>query len=147
MDFKIPKNEILVDIMFADRGQASEEFYLYLDQFSPLHKGEQTLEEFINADQFFIPAKKYPGREFQILNFQNIIFVEEKSMAEESPHTSLWATLSNGREYEIKLFEALPDFHSRTIDFFNMPRTFLPFIHGQTKIHINRNHILRAREK
>ncbi len=147
MDLKIAKNELLVEIMFVDSGQSAEDFYLYLDQFSPIHKSEQTLEEFINSDHLFIPAKKYPDREFQILNIQKIIFIREKSAAKELPHSSIFVTLGNGQDYEIKLFEALPDFHSRAIDFFNTPRIFLPFIHGLTKIHINRNHILRAREK
>ncbi|MEI6614163.1 MAG: hypothetical protein WCL37_04640 [Chrysiogenales bacterium] len=146
MDLKIPKIEVLVDIMFIDREQVAEEFYLYLNHFSPLHKGEQTLEEFINSDQLFIPAKKSLNREFQILNNQSIIYIKEKNRAEESPGASIRIHLRNSQDIEIKLFELLPDFHSRPIDFFNNPRTFLPFIHDRARIYINKNHILRASE-
>jgi hypothetical protein len=147
MDLKIPKIEVLVDIMLIEPEQAAEEFYLYLNHFSPLHKGEQTLEEFINSDQLFIPVIKSLDREFQILNNQNIIYIKEKNMAEESPGASIHIFLRNGQDFEVKIFEPLPDFHSRPIDFFNTPRTFLPFIQEQIKIYINKHHILRAREK
>jgi hypothetical protein len=147
MDLKIPKIEVLVDIMFIDGETKAEEFFLYLNHFSPLHKGVQTLEELINSDQLFIPAKKSPGREFQIVNSQSIIYIKEKSMAEESPGASIRVVLRNGQDFEIKLFEPLPDFHSRPIDFLNTPQTFLPFIHNQIKIYINKNHLLRAGEK
>jgi hypothetical protein len=144
---KIPKIETLVDIMFVDRQQAGEEFFLYLDHFSPLHKGEQTLEEFINSDLQFIPAKRAPDREFQILNTQSIIYIKEKTMAEEFPGSAVRVFLRNGQDMEVKLFEPLPDFHARPVDFFNDPRTFLPFIHQQLKIYINKNHVVRAGEK
>jgi hypothetical protein len=147
MDLIIPKIEILVDIMFIDRGQAAEEFFLYLNHFSPLHKGEQTLEEFLNSDQLFIPAKRSQDREFQILNTQSIIYIREKSMAEELPGASIRVFLRNGQDSEIKMFEPLPDSYSRPIDFFNTPRTFLPFIQNQIKIYINKNHIMRGGEK
>jgi hypothetical protein len=147
MDLKIPKIEILVEILFIDREQTVEEYFLYLDHFSPQHKGQQTLEELLNSDMVFIPAKKSFNREFQILNSQSIIYVKEKDAAEEPPGASMRVYLRNGLDAEVKLFEPLPDFHSRPIDFINTPRTFLPFILERTKIYINRNHLLRAGEK
>jgi hypothetical protein len=147
MDLKIPKIEVLVNIMFVDRGQTIEEFFLYLNHFSPLHKGEQTLEEFINADPLFIPAKRSQDREFQILNTRSIVYIKEKSMAAEFPGAAIRVFLGNGQDMFIKLFEPLPDFHSRPIDFLNDPRAFLPFIHEQSKMYLNKNHIVRASEK
>ena len=133
--------------MFIDREQAAEEFFLYLDHFSPLHKGEQTLEEFINSDQLFIPAKRSPDREFQILNTQSIIYIKEKSMAEEFPGAAIRVFLRNGQDMRNQNVRTPAGLSFPAHRFFQHPRTFLPFIHEQIKIYINKNHIVRAGEK
>jgi hypothetical protein len=142
MDMVIPKTEIQVDIVQTD--QKCEEFFLYLNNFSPWRNGPETLEEFLNSQQSFIPGKRCIDRSFQIVNRQNIIYAKEKSPVAEQTTVLIQVQLRNLETLNVSLYELLPTFSARPIDFLNSPPVFLPFIHEQTRIYINKNHILRA---
>ncbi len=142
MDLVIPKTEVLVDVLQADR--ECEGFYLFLNQVSPLHNGPQTLEEFLNSQQSFIPAKRALDGGFQILNGRNIVYVKEKERVCEQALMLIRVELRNQETLLVGPYEPLPAANARPIDYLNSPPAFLAFIQGQTRIYINKNHILRA---
>jgi len=145
MDLVIPKTAVLVDILQADRD--CEEFYLFLNQVSPLRNGPQTLEEFLNSQQLFIPAKRALDGRFQIVNGRNIIYIREKEPVGEQPLMLIQVELRNQETLLVGPYEPMPAANARPIDFLNSPHVFLAFIQGQTRIYINKNHILRAGEQ
>lgn len=145
MDLVIPKTAVLVDILQTDR--ECEGFYLFLNQVSPLRNGPQTLEEFLNSQLLFMPAKRAIDGRFQILNGWNIIYVREKEAAGEQPLMLIQVELRNQETLVAGPYEPMPAANARPIDFLNSPNVFLAFIQGQTRIYINKNHILRAGER
>lgn len=146
MNLKIPKIEVKVDIVMIDGMSKTEECSLFLNQHSQFHRGSETLEEFLNSEQLFIPVKRTITGKFFILNTDALIWVREKTKAEEKGEKVMFVHFSGQNSLEVRNFQILPESHSRTVDIFNTANVFLPFLHENCKVYINKTKILRIME-
>ena len=147
MDLKIPKREITVTIAMLDQAQDPQSYHIYLSQCSRRHTGEESLEEFLNGENTFIPIKHSENNDFIIAGVQHILYVEEQEPIDIDPLSTLKLEMVGGLTMKLEHFEPQPLFHSRPVDFFNTTQTFLTFCRNKRKIHINKAHILRVLEQ
>ena len=146
MNLKIPKIEVKVDIVMVDSMSKTEECSLFLNQHSQFHKGSETLEEFLNSGQSFIPVKRTITGKFFILNIDALIWAREKIKVEEKGEKTMFIHFPGQNSLEVRHFQILPESHSRTVDIFNAANVFLPFLHENCKVYINKTKILRVME-
>lgn len=146
MDLKISKIEVKVDMAMVDSMSKTEEGSLFLNQHSQHHRGSETLEEFLNSGQSFIPVKRTITGKFFILNINTLLWVREKTKVEEKGEKTMFIHFPGQNSLEVRHFQALPETHSRTVDIFNTASVFLPFLHENCKVYINKTKILRIME-
>ena len=146
MNLKIPKIEVRVDMVMVDSMPKTEECSLFLNQHSQFHRGSETLEEFLNSGQSFIPVKRTTTGKFFILNTDALIWVREKIKVEEKGEKKMFIHFSGQNSLEVRHFQILPEFYSRTVDIFNITNVFLPFLHENCKVYVNKTKILRIIE-
>jgi len=146
MDLKIPKIEIRVELLMVDSTTKTEECSIYVNQHSQFHKDHETLEEFLNSGQAFIPVKRNMTGKFFVLHIDALIWVREKTKAEEKGEKKMFIHFAGQYSLEVQQFQILPTSYSRTVDIFNTPNRFLSFIHENCKLYVNKNKILRIME-
>lgn len=143
MDLRIPKREVVVEILYKTSIDHIDEYVLYLNKYSKCRKGEEDLDEFLNKNKKFIPAKKKVNNELNIISLNNIIYVKEKEKTDEEGKKKLIIHFSKELIIYVELFGILPKYHSRPIDYFNTDTNFLSFLKDGSKIFINKNNITR----
>ena len=86
LDYKIPKFQIMVDIL-VHHGTVpqTEEYLLFLNEFSRYRKGKETIFEFLNKKKNFIPMTRCSSEEFIAMNSDDIIYVRKKETFESQP--------------------------------------------------------------
>lgn len=151
IDYKIPKIQANVDIMIHQCGKTvdtqEEEYILFLNEFSRYRKGPESVYEFLNKKKKFIPLKACITGEFMALNIDAIYYVREKEIFDAVPSQQISLQLENNIQLEVDHFNQLPDSQSRILDYLNQESQFILFRHREQKIFINKNKILRVKEK
>ncbi len=148
IDYKIPKVEVKVDIVIDDKKNPNEEEYiLYLNEYSRYRKGQETLFEFLNKKQEFIPVKRCINEEFFILNSDDIIYIKEKEKSTAQVQRKIVLYLKNNFHMELDHINPLPDSQSRVLDYLNQETHFLLFYWNDLKIFINKSKILKVKEQ
>lgn len=150
IDYIIPKIEVKVDIMIDDETNPRvEEHVLFLDEFSRYRKGRETIYEFLNQkkEKEFIPLKNCNSGEFFLLKLDDIVFVKEKERFNSQTFQEIVFTLRNNVRMEVGHFNPLPESQSRVLDYLNQEVLFIMFSHDERKIFINKNKIIKVKER
>jgi hypothetical protein len=150
LDYKIPKIEAKVDILIDDETTSeAKEYILFLDEFSRYRKGKETLYEFLNKkkEKEFIPLKNFNSGEFIILKLDDIVYVKEKEIYSHQSFQEVVLSLRNNIQLEVGHFNPLPDSQSRVLDYLNQEVQFILFYHDERKIFVNKNKIIRVKER
>lgn len=158
IDYRIPKVEVKVDIL-VDNGFSRiekpgekcqdycEEYIMYLDKLSRYRKGQETIYEYLNTKKKFIPLKHTATNEVVIFNQDDLFFLWEKETSEAEFHKKVLVFLKGGGQLEVDHFKPLPDSHSRVLDYLNEENQFILFFFHNRKIFINKNKIVKVKEK
>jgi len=147
-DIHVPKRKISVEVAYEERpGECvKQNFTLFLNQFSPNHKGEETIDEFLNGGKQFIPASKEQSGEFIIANLDAVLYVKEILKVETSEESEKPLTIhfTSGDVIEVEHYEELPRFRSRPTDYLNSESKFLLYLYEKSKVYINKNRIRKV---
>jgi hypothetical protein len=148
LDYKIPKVEVSAYIAL-DNGLTFEqdEYVIFLDQFSRYRKAEQSIYEFLNSKNGFIPLKNCVTGEFLIVNINDVVYVKEKEKFIAQYERKIKLQLENNFLLEVDHINPLPDSHSRVLDYLNQETDFLLFYYDERKIFINKKKILRVKDR
>jgi hypothetical protein len=149
-DYIIPKIEVKVDMLIdAETSSAIEEYILFLDEFSRYRRGKETIYEFLNKrkEKEFIPIKSCKNGEFFLLKLDDIIFVKEKEKSGQQSLQEIVFTLRNNIQLEVGHINPLPESQSRVLDYLNQEVRFIVFYHDERKIFINKNKIIKVKER
>jgi len=148
LDYKIPKVEVRAYIAL-DNGLTFEqdEYVIFLDQFSRYRKSEQSIYEFLNSKNGFIPLKNCDAGEFLIVNINDVVYVKEKEKFIGQYERKIKLQMENNFLLEVDHINPLPDSHSRVLDYLNQETDFLLFYHDDRKIFINKKKILRVKDR
>ncbi len=146
LDYKIPKIEAKVLILFdQDTGEPTE-YSIFLNEFSRYRKGQESISEFLNKDRGFIPVKNTATGEYSVANINHIVYLidqKEFQTTDEPKHVSI--DLINNRKLEAEHFKPMPDSQSRLLDFLNEQSKFVVFGFNGHKIFINKNKIVNVK--
>jgi hypothetical protein len=147
MDFseyllKIPKKEVVVELLSDASESDFKRYSLYINMQSPLHSGEETIDEYLNSEVLFLPANENDTNKFVILNKHHILIIKTDSPTEITTNKTLTIALQNNSNYIVAINTPLPAFHSRPVDFMNSAQTFLQFSENGRVIFFNKNKIL-----
>jgi hypothetical protein len=147
-DYRIPKIEMTAEIAI-DTGVVFEhaEYTLFLDKFSRYRKGEETIYEFLNKRNEFIPLKKFSTGEFVIVNMKDIAYVKEREPFPAQYQRRIKLIMEHNFQLEVGHINPLPDSHSRVLDYLNQDTPFLLFYHEDQKIFINKYKIIQVKEQ
>jgi len=149
-NYIIPKIEEKVDIMLDDETNPRvEEYVLFLSEFSRYRKGKETIYEFLNKkkENEFIPLKNCKTGEFFLLKLNDIVFVKEKARYRHQSFQEMVFTLRNNIQLEVGQINPLPASRSRVLDYLNQEALFVMFYQDERKIFINKNKIIRVKER
>jgi hypothetical protein len=126
-----------------------EEYILFLDEFSRYRRGKETMYEFLNKrkEKEFIPLKSCNTGELFLMKLDDIIFVKEKDRSGQQSLQEIVFTLRNNIQLEVGHINPLPESQSRVLDYLNQEVRFIVFYHDERKIFINKNKIIKVKER
>ena len=149
-NYRIRKREVNAEILTTGDHMPGE-YILFLESLSKNRKTPQTMFQFLNTNNSFIPIKNASTREVSLLNVNEIIYLKEPK---ESPEFQVKSVkkrvkfiLTNDIELEVDHFIHLPKARSRMLDYLNNPDRFIVFYHNHHKTYINKNKILKVKEE
>lgn len=107
-DFKVPKNNVLVEILYAHGPGYPQKCVIFLDTTSRYSNKAETVFEFLQSNTKFIAVRQVASEKYAkddltfsaIYNTDNIIYIKEinKCKAEDLEHSeNILLTLSNNR--------------------------------------------------
>lgn len=143
MDANIQKIKKVVELGFIrDKEIVIEQFYIFLNRFSAIHKGEESVQEFLEDEKNFIPAINIESNEFALINKSDIISLIIPDDIEDADEGPIKIHFSDGLYLKVALPELiLPTFRSRPVDYFNSCRSFIELSYYEKQIFININKI------
>ena len=142
-DLKVPKIEHNVELLLE--GEKDYVTYLlFLNQFSRFQHGPETLEEYLNGESAFCPAKRKADGEVHILSVDHVLVVRDPQAAETAGGRRVTVELTGGERLQLAMIEELPEHHSRPLDLFNLDRRFLGFVSGDRIVFVNRSRVVKV---
>jgi len=145
--YKIEKIIRPVEILLDIQGNQPETFALFLNQYSRFGTGEESLAEFLNSNTGFVPVRNAKSGAPALINLQEAIYIRETEPVQPmAARKKISLLLVNRTEMDVEHFQEMPDSRSRLLDFLNSDEPFICFLREGTKIHINRNKIIRSSE-
>lgn len=142
-NYKIPKREVTVEILFDDNSGKFQPYILFLNQYSEYRKGEETVEEFLKRNVDFIPVKEPATGSTSIINKEEIICLNEAQAAETTTTQTATLVLRNRFKLQVAHIAELPEFRSRVQDYLNNDLQFLVFGFKGTRLYVNKSKISR----
>lgn len=151
IDYKIPKLEVKVDILIDDGSEERplpKEYTLFLNEVSRYRKGPETVYEFLNKHKQFVPLKESGSGDFMALNLDDVVFVRERESDDAlSDQKEVTLFFRRNLHLEAGYMSPLPDSQSRLLDYLNQESQFILFTQGGQKMFVNKNLILKVKER
>ncbi|MCK4888354.1 MAG: hypothetical protein KAS97_00400 [Candidatus Aminicenantes bacterium] len=142
--FLIKKSEKRV-IIVMDMGKPKrEECTLCLNLASRSGTGVETIKEYLENMDRFIPVKIGSSKKYSILSRESIIYVLEKEKADLYSFFQYDLLLTGNINIRVGQFMNMPQPDGRLLDFLLKEENFVPFLFRGSKIHVNRNKIIKG---
>lgn len=149
--YKIPKLKKEFQIQLNDGTKTLQSFTLFLNEFSKYSKEKQTLLEFLNDSNSFIPSNQMQSDKqdvFIIINKNEICYIIDHSLLPVSndflPKQALFL-LKTGQEINASIYQKTPKEGSRVIDYLSNEEQFIELVmEGRYFIYLNKNFILKV---
>jgi len=144
-ELRIPKREVAAEVTFFYAPDRQRHCIFFLSFYSPQHRGEESLAEYLNAKDSFLPLRDKENGEFFIVHVDQIVCVREAvtvAAAEEKP---LRLVLQTGAGLPLRVSEPHYAPRSRPIDMLNEPARFMAFVDdGDRRLFVNKRYIMRV---
>lgn len=142
-ELKVPKVEHDVELLLEGQ-EGYVTYLLFLNRFSRFQRGPETLEEYLNSESAFCPAKRKKDGEVHILSVDHLLVVRDTQSAATAGGRRVTVELTGGGRLELAMIEDLPEHHSRPLDLFNLERRFLGFVSDDRPVFVNRSRVVRV---
>ena len=142
--FIIKKSKMLVTIMMDLGKPKSEECVISLNLASRSGTGLETLKEYLENMDRFIPVRIGSSKKYSILNRESIIYVIEKEKVDLYSFFQYDLLLTGNINIRVGQFVNMPRPGGRFLDFLLKEENFIPFLFKGSKIHINKSRILKG---
>lgn len=145
-NYKVEKIKTIVEILLDDGTNKVHEYGIYLNRFSRLKKGVESISELIESKKSVIPVVMESNNDFLILNKNEIIYIREKEVSLIQNEKNIKLFIKNNIELDVELVKVHKDARSRVLDYFNTESIFLQFIYDDSKIYVNKNKVYKIKE-
>jgi len=145
-NYKVEKIKTTVDILMDDGNNELFGYNIYLNKYSRYKKGKESISELIESKKFVIPVIKEEGKDFLILNKNEIVYIKEREVSLIQNQKNIKLFLKNNIVLEVELLKIHKDARARVLDYFNTNNTFLEFIYNDAKIYVNKNKVIKVSE-
>jgi len=142
-NYKIPKQEVAVEILFDDNSGKFQPYIIFLNEFSEYRRGEETIEEFLRRNVDFFPVKEPDTGKTSIINKAEIICLNEAKTVGPKDGQPFSLILRNKFKLQVTHIAELPQFRSRVQDYLNNDLQFLTFGFKGTRLYVNKSKISR----
>lgn len=144
-ELRIPKREVPAEVTFLFATGSARSCLFFLNYFSPQRRGEESLAEYLDSMDAFLPLRDRKNGEFFIVHVNQIISVREAAAVEMHPGRQLRLVLENGAELSLRTCEPRLTWRARPIDLLNEPGRFAVFLDDElVRIHVNKRFIMRV---
>ena len=143
-NFQISKREKSVKILFDRSFSKVVEGNIFLNLNSRSGIGEETLIEYLDNSEDFIPIKLEKSNEYRIFNMNDIVYILEKNILNIKEQRQIDLVLSGNIKINVGHFKNLPSPRSRLLDYLNGENRYISFLFKGSEIHINREKILNG---
>jgi len=144
-ELRVPKREVVAEVMFLYSPGHSQACVFYLSYYSPQRRGEESLAEYLDSMDAFLPLRAKASGEFFIVHVNQIVMVREAPATATSGGRPLVLVLENGVQLELQTINPRQAWRARPIDLLNEPGRFAAFIDGDRgRVHVNKRFIRRV---
>lgn len=142
---RVPKREVEAEVTFLFDGRRARTCVFFLSYYSPQHHGEESLGEYLDSQNAFLPLRDKASNEFFIVHVNQVMLVREPEPAGEGSGRLLRLVLENGSEQVLRAAEPHHAWRARPIDLLNEPGRFAQFRdENNLRVHVNKRFIVRV---
>jgi len=144
-DLRIPKREVPAEVTFLYARAAAKSCTFFLSYYSPQHHGEESLAEYLDSRNSFLPLKDKASNKFFIVHIDQVVMVREGTPAAAQGGRPLRLILDNNAALELRACEPRFAWRARPIDLLNEPERFAVFSdENGLRVHVNKRFIARV---
>jgi hypothetical protein len=144
-ELRIPKREVAAVVSFLYAPGQPQACVFFLNYYSPQRHGEESLGEYLDSMDSFLPLRDKASGEFFIVHVNQIVMVREERVLEMNGGQPLRLILHNGGELALRTCEPRHAWRARPIDLLNEPGRFAIFIGADhARVHVNKRFIVRV---
>ncbi len=144
-ELRVPKREVPADVTFLFDGKRARTCVFFLSYYSPQRHGEESLTEYLDSQNSFLPLRDKASNEFFIVHVDQVMMVREPEPAGEGTGRLLRLVLENGSEQVLRAAEPHHAWRARPIDLLNEPGRFAVFTdENNLRVHVNKRFIARV---
>jgi len=145
-EFVVTKRTEPVVVFFRHRSAVEEAGELSLSLTSRSGTGEETVAEYLEHSERFIPLRFRPFQPAVLVNTDDIVYVRSRRDDQPKGGKMMKVRFSNGVEIFVEHQTTLPDAKARILDYLNGPQRFLRFLTEGVEIFINKDHVMEVTE-
>ena len=146
LNYKVVKREKSIQILMDTPQARQEEFKIFLNSFSRSGIGEESLREFLDNNNGFIPLKEVKTGTLSLINLKQVIYLLDMEPLSAVTRKKVHLTMTGGIEMDVTHFKNLPDNQSRILDYLNAADPFVSFLKDGSLVFINKSKIMRSEE-
>ena len=144
-ELRVPKREVAADVTFLYTPGHSQACVFFLNYYSPQRRGEESLAEYLDSMDSFLPLRDKASNEFFIVHVNQIVMVREAPAMAANGGRPLSLVLENGVQLALHTVDPRHAWRARPIDLLNEPGRFAPFLAADhARIHVNKRFIVRV---
>jgi hypothetical protein len=146
-ELRVPKREVAAEVTFLYAAERSQACAFFLSFYSPRCSGEESLFEYLNSMDSFLPLRDKASNEFFIVHVNQILYVREAPLPGMENGKPLRLHLQNGAALRLSTIRPRHAWRSRPIDLLNDAERFVSFLQeDHARVHVNKRHIVRVEE-
>lgn len=144
-DLRVPKREVAAEVTFLYAPERLQTCVFFLNYYSPQRRGEESLAEYLDSMEAFLPLRDKASSEFFLVHVNQIMMVREAPAAEISGGRPLRLVLENGAELTLRTVDPRHAWRSRPVDLLNEPGRFAAFLDADhARVYVNKRFIVRV---
>ncbi len=144
-ELRVPKREVEAEVTFLFDDKRPRACVFFLSYYSPQRHGEESLAEYLDSQNAFLPLREKASGEFLIVHVNQVMMVREAAPVGEGAGKPLRLVLENGGSQVLHACGPSHAWRARPIDLLNEPGRFAVFLdENHFRVLVNKRFIARV---